>query len=285
MNSVLPLRSEGSPAPRLPLRVLSALGTLFWLTLRQHLHGRRVLVLAALFTLPAALVVLLRCLPQPAPLDGQERAFLGNLLPQVLAPLTALLYASSMIQDEVEEQTLTYLLLRPLPRPALYLTRFLATLLTTSVIIGFGATALYLAIYTGTSELALVLTSRLPPMVGVLALAQLGYVALFGGVALLTRRSLLAGVVYIVLIEGVLGNIDFLLRRASVIYHFRVLVVRWIELPPLFAAAWGDEWRLERGQVPAAQDSMLVLAALAIVLLSAWVFARREFGMKTPEGS
>ena len=32
-------------------------------------------------------------------------------------PLTALVLASGMIQDEVEEQTLTYLLIRPLPRP------------------------------------------------------------------------------------------------------------------------------------------------------------------------
>src|SRR5262249_24202946 len=50
-----------------------------------------------------------------------------------------------------------------------------------------------------------------------------GYVALFGGLALLTRRSLLAGVAYIALIEGVLGNIDLLLRKLTVVYHFRVL--------------------------------------------------------------
>ena len=68
-------------------------------------------------------------------------------------PLTALLYASGMIQDEVEEQTLTYLLMRPLPRWALYLTRFVATLLTTTLLVRAGAVALYLAIYAGTPEL------------------------------------------------------------------------------------------------------------------------------------
>ena len=44
-----------------------------------------------------------------------------NLIPHALAPLAALFYAAGIIQDEVEEQTLTYLLLRPLPRWALYL--------------------------------------------------------------------------------------------------------------------------------------------------------------------
>ncbi len=49
-------------------------------------------------------------------------------------PLAALLYATGIIQDEVEEQTLTYLLLRPLPRWALYLVKLLATLLVTAAL-------------------------------------------------------------------------------------------------------------------------------------------------------
>ena len=44
-----------------------------------------------------------------------------NFIPHALAPLAALLYSAGIIQDEVEDQTLTYLLLRPLPRWALYL--------------------------------------------------------------------------------------------------------------------------------------------------------------------
>ena len=89
------------------------------------------------------------------------------------------------------------------------------------------------------------------------------------------------------LIEGVLANINFLLRQATVVYHFRVLVVRWLGLPEPYASAAQTEWRLDPEQLPAARDSVLtlVLAAAAIVLLSAWTFARREYGMKTPEGS
>ena len=49
------------------------------------------------------------------------------LMPHTLVPLTALLYATGMIHDEIEEQTLTYLLVRPLPKWGIYLTKLLAT--------------------------------------------------------------------------------------------------------------------------------------------------------------
>ena len=48
-----------------------------------------------------------------------------------------------------------------------------------------------------------------------MALAQVGYCALFGFLGLFTRRSLIAGIAYIVAIEGVLANLDFVGRVAD----------------------------------------------------------------------
>src|SRR5919197_1051607 len=98
----------------------------------------------------SALAVLLRSLPHPAPADALEFALVFNLLPHGLAPLTALLYAAGMIQDEVEEQTLTYLLIRSLPRWALYVTKYLATLCVTTVLVAVATTVLYACVYWGT---------------------------------------------------------------------------------------------------------------------------------------
>ena len=72
-------------------------------------------------------------------------------------PLAALLYAAGIIQDEVEEQTLTYLLLRPLPRWALYLVKLLATLLVTSVLT---------AVFTAATFAVIALTASEPVTVG-----------------------------------------------------------------------------------------------------------------------
>src|SRR5438105_3695098 len=115
---------------------LPALGALFVLTLRQHLRGRRLLVLSLLFLLPSVLAAVVRLAPYPPPPEQLEFAFVFNLIPHALATLTALLYAAGMIQDEVEGQTLTYLLLRPLPRWALYLTKLVVTVLVTALLTG-----------------------------------------------------------------------------------------------------------------------------------------------------
>ena len=93
--------AEAPPPPRAPLVEWSALAALFDLTVRQHTHGRRLLVLVLLYALPVGLAVLLRWLPHPPPPDSLEFALVLNLLPHGLAPLTALLYAAGAIQDEV----------------------------------------------------------------------------------------------------------------------------------------------------------------------------------------
>jgi ABC-2 type transport system permease protein len=257
---------------------VSALGALFVLTLRQNLRGRRILILALLFLLPSVLAILVRLAPH-TPRPGELAfVFVFNLIPSALATLTALLFAAGVIQDEVEEQTLTYLLLRPLPRWALYVVKLLVAWLVTSVLSG-AFTALTLAvIYWETPQ---VWPTQAAKLAALLALAQAGYCSLFGLVGLLTRRSLIVGLGYIIAIEGLLANIEFVLRRLTVMYYFRVLSIRWLELPE------SREWSIDLKVAPSASDCVLtVLVASAVfVLLGAMLMMRREFRMKTPEGS
>src|SRR5205085_1420810 len=107
-----------------------ALWTLFVLTLRQHLHGKRWIVMAVLFLLPAGLALLIRATAPDVPASGMEFMLVFMFIPHALLPLVALLYASGMINDEQEDQTITYLLIRPIPKWALYLVKLAATLVT-----------------------------------------------------------------------------------------------------------------------------------------------------------
>ena len=72
-------------------------------------------------------------------------------LPQVVLPLVALMYASGIIHDEQEEQTITYLLIRPIPKWALYVVKLLATLTTTIVLTAVFTALTYAVVYVGTS--------------------------------------------------------------------------------------------------------------------------------------
>jgi ABC-2 type transport system permease protein len=261
---------------------LDALASLFVLTLRQHLRGRRLFVLSLLFILPSVLALIVRLVPYPPPSAELEFAFISNLIPHALATLAALLYAAGVIQDEVEEQTLTYLLLRPLPRWALYLTKLLASILTTSLLTGVFTTLAFVVIYWNTPELwGDVLPGRALKTAALLALAQAAYCSVFAAISLFTRRSLIAGIVYIIVFEGLLANIEMVTRRLTVMYYFRVLSLRWLDVP------LGKEWSIDLDTAPSSLDSVLTLLAACAVfmLIGALMMMRREFRMKTPEGS
>jgi ABC-2 type transport system permease protein len=261
---------------------LTALAALFVLTLRQHLRGRRLLVLSLLFLLPSALAVVVRFAPHPPPPGHLEFAFVFNLIPHALATLTALLYAAGIVQDEVEEQTLTYLLLRPLPRWALYVTKLAVTILVTAALTGVFTVLAYGIIYWNTEVVWRdALIERAPKTVALLALAQVGYCSLFGALSLITRRSMLVGLAYIIAFEGLLANFESVVRRLTVMYYFRVLAVRWLEPPD------SKVWSLNLETAPSAERCVLTLlgASLVFTLLGMVLMMRREFRMKTPEGS
>ena len=263
----------------------SALAALFVLTLRQNVRGRRLLVLSLLFLLPVILAGAVKLAqPFPPPPDALVFAFVFNLIPHALAPLTALLYAAGAIQDEVEEQTLTYLLVRPLPRWALYVTRLAAAWLTTSVLTGLFTTLTMIVAYWDTLELwGDVIPRRAAIMAGILALAQLGYCSLFGLIGLLTRRALFAGLAYIVAIEGLLSNFDAVIRRLTVTYYYRVLLLHW--LGPL-RSDLVKEWSIDLATTPSADECLLTLliVSASFTLLGAAIMRQREFRMKTAEG-
>ncbi len=92
-----------------------------------------------------------------------------------------------------------------------------------------------------------------------MTLAQAGYCGLFGLLGLLMRRSLLVGVAYIVLFEGLLASLDTVARRLTIMYYFRVLVLRWLE------PANGSEWSIDLATAPEAQKCVLTLLGVGMV--------------------
>jgi ABC-2 type transport system permease protein len=273
-------------ADRVPLvrrPALGAVAALFLLTLRQQIRGRRLLGLALLFSLPGLLAAVIPWAARvPPPAGSLEFALLFTLMPCALAPLASLLYAAGIVQDEVEEQTLTYLLLRPIPRWVIYLTRLLAILaLTAALTAVFTAiTCAVLALSTAGPQPA-ELGLRAAKTAALLGLAEAGYCALFGLLGLFVRRALLIGVSYIVLCEWLLASFDTLARRLTVMYHFRVLVLRWLQ------PQTGNDWSINLTTAPQMQTCVLVMLGVAALLAfaAAGIFAAKEFRLKTPEGS
>jgi ABC-2 type transport system permease protein len=294
-------RMEGAPATqtgggRAPrASMLRALWALYVLTLRQHLHGKRWMVSAALFLLPAGLAVFVRSTSPDVPGRGLEFMLAFMFIPQGLLPLLALLYASGVIQDEQEEQTITYLLIRPIPKWALFAVKLLATLTTTVLLTVLFTGLTYVAIYAGGDREGQNVVARCAKAAGIHALAGSAYCCLFGVMSLLTRRTLVLGIIYVVIFEGVLANMPLGVRSITVIYYARLIAYRTLSFvvwdgPEGFEDLAAFVWRLDVKHDPQLSEhpslggcvAVLVCASMAFTAVGSFLCWRREFHVKTP---
>lgn len=259
----------------------SAIVTLLSITAARQVRGRRLLMLGVLFALPLVFAVLAHRFQDPYQLEDVEAVVILGLIPNAFLPLAALLLAAGMVQDEVEEQTLTYLLIRPIPRWLIYLVKLAGTWLVLSLLSAVFTAAALVTVYWGTDALAgHALAQRAGTLGATFALGLLAYTTLFGCLGLVTRRALVVGVLYIVLLEGVVANIDFMIRHATVMYYVRTLCIRWLDLPV-------SDWSINLDKAPSATTCLLALTGAAglLAVLGACLFSVLEFRVKTPEGS
>jgi ABC-2 type transport system permease protein len=271
---------------------LVAMWALYALTFRQHLHGRRWIVMAILFSLPAGLAVLLRATTNAPPVI-LEFLLAFMLIPHVLLPIVALVYAVGIIQDEQEEQTLTYLLIRPIPRWAIYAVKLLSTLTTTLLLTTLFTALTYAAIYIGGRSVEDV-PLRCLKAIAMHDLAVVTYCCLFGLMSLFTRWALVLGILYTVIFEGLIANLAFGIRLITVIYYGRSIAFQSLQFNltergrtvNLAAEAWQFDASAIADMISIQTCiAILVVASLAFAGIASFVCSRREFHVKTPEGN
>ncbi|HET8644550.1 MAG TPA: ABC transporter permease subunit, partial [Vicinamibacteria bacterium] len=189
--------------PSRPVPFWRSARTVFDLALEGMLWSRRSLFMAVLLALPILFAVLYRVL-LVAKLPARITA--GDLYSVVVAffyvrnalPLVALFYASSLIADEVESRTITYLLTRPIRRSAVLFGKFAAYCATTLALALPALVLTFFLLHTqrgrqGVSAAAPDLLRDL----GVVALALLAYGALFTLLGVFLKRPLIPGLMFL----------------------------------------------------------------------------------------
>jgi ABC-2 type transport system permease protein len=271
---------------------LLATWTLYVLTVRQHLHGRRWLVMAILFSLPVGLTILIRTTADQLPIKVAEIVIAFMLIPQALIPIVALAYAAGIIRDEQEDQTLTYLLIRPIPRWAIFTVKLLATLSTTVSLTTIFTALCFVSIYAGSDVPFGEASTRCLKTIVVHDLAVITYCCLFSLISLMTNWVLIVGILYSVVIEGLVANLGFSIRSITVIYYCRTIAYRWMDFKVTDRGRTedlaADVWKIKPesvGDMPSIQTcvTVLLVASLAFTAIGSLMCARREFHVKTPE--
>ena len=185
------------------------------ITLRATLGRKRALIF---LLVPLVLVLITVALKVVARSPVWPAEFLGVFGFSVVLPLTALIIGTSVAGAEIDDGSIIHLLATPVPRMSVVISKFTAAVLLT---IAFGSIPLYLAaaIAKGPSGPAAGLGPADKLAIGLLAgaiVAAVAYNALFVMLSLLTTRAIAVGLLYLLVWEGLLGNLIGGVRVLSV---------------------------------------------------------------------
>jgi ABC-2 type transport system permease protein len=131
------------------------------------------------------------------PIDSEAvfSAAITLLYLRFIVPAIGVFYGTSLIADEIEEKTITYLFTRPIPRGAIVLGKYLAYILCTTCVV-LPSVAVVFMVMVPFDEMAPLFGSFLRNL-GVLALGLGAYGALFLWTGTLFRRPLVGGLLFV----------------------------------------------------------------------------------------
>jgi ABC-2 type transport system permease protein len=176
--------------------------TVVWLTRRQLFAKRRVYIALVVLVIPALITLLVRFNAAEGDLDavGSLSTIYRDIVLGVLLPLTALVFGTSAFGGEVDDGTLIYLMVKPVPRWQLTFSKYLVAFLATLAVIASSILLAWLAMQNGAPF-------RVPvAFVAGGAVGAMIYCAIFVTLGITSRRALAIGLLYIVAFENVLSR-------------------------------------------------------------------------------
>src|SRR5437016_9653605 len=242
------------------------------LTLRYLLGTRRIIAMLLLSAIPFILALSLAA--------GRVSAFNIDLFQRLMIPLflqvvlifVTLVNATPLIREEIEDNTLPYLLTRPISKPALILYKYIGylvavlVLLVPPIVLAYGVTEAY----QGTG-----LTSDLDVLGGFLVTTVIGsaaYGAVFLFISVIFRKPLAVGLLFGFVWESIVGSIPGDVPKLSLIHYLKSVLKGMIAIGPMTTY---------RSDI-SAETALLTLVGFsaALIVLTMMVFQQMEFRQK-----
>ncbi len=189
-------------------------GTIFALTLRQMASWRRMLIIVLLALLPVLIAVIYRLGDTDAGTSRQDFAvnvLMDAFIVTMLLPLSALVFGTAALGEEIEDGTAIYLLSKPIPRLHVVTAKLLAVWLVTVPLVLASAIVGGMIVLQGAAEKDIIMGFAVAIVLG-----SFVYAALFLLLSVVTSRALVAGLVYVFIWEGMITELFGGLRFLSI---------------------------------------------------------------------
>ncbi|MCU0707452.1 MAG: hypothetical protein MUF23_04085 [Pirellula sp.] len=148
------------------------------------------------------------------------------LLPEIVTILGMLLWATPIVNAEMEGQTWIYAVIRPEGRRAMVLGKYAIAVLWTTTC-GWAAATIAIPFVGFAEPLRVWLV-----MLALCFLSSVAHGALFALIGVLVqRRSMVLAFFYAAVVEGVLGWIPAVINKFTIAYRIRSLMASWLDIP------------------------------------------------------
>ncbi len=250
------------------MRTVRACVFLFRLTLWRQIASRQTLVNFGLTTLCALIVAAWSHRGHRTAMGFSDYMLLPTFI-GFLMPIFAISYGSSTIGGEREDQSLIYLLVTPIPRAAIYLTKAIAVGVLVALWSGGALTLLcWLAGEPGQKLLLVYLPASL--------LGGLMYASVFLLLGAMFRHGTILSLAYWFFLEVLLLQMPGTVKRITVSYYIHCMLYdagSSFKLGPrndadreMFAGISGDSAAI-----------VLVFSILGLMTLGSYAFSKREY--------
>jgi len=197
--------------------------TVAWLTWRQLFARRRAWLAAAIVALPFLITFFYRFASDDR--EGDRLVFLMGLNKElvlgVLLPITAVIFGTTAFGGEVEDGTLIYLLVRPVPRWSVVLVKFAVAALVSAGVVSASVLLAWFALRNAELPWAFAQGFLTATMIGAVI-----YCGIFAYLGLVTRRGLVFGLVYTIVFENILARNLAGVKWLSV-REFTITLAQW----------------------------------------------------------
>ncbi len=236
--------------------------TITFLTIRQFLRSRSLIVVAAVSLLPILFALIPHLISEEFSVrDLRETMSDIIYLPFIattLLPLATLVLATSALGDEIDDKTLQYLALKPISRFRIAFEKWLAMMVVTVPVVWIGIMVTWLIVSWGNVG---EMTDMVWPLLASSLVGVVGFGSIFLLLSLFIQRALLFGVFYVFIWESTLSRFLPGIRSISISHYTRSLYVRLL-----------DDRRVMIDGPSATSTIIITIVCIVIVslLLSTW---------------
>jgi ABC-2 type transport system permease protein len=247
---------------------------LFGSFFRAGLRAKRTRVFILLALVPVALMAATRILEASGSLAaGSSGEFFAKVMLslyfQLLIPVLALFFGTSIVNDELDNKTLVYLTTVPVARRKVLLGKYLAAVLLAGLLVAVGFLLCFLAASltrlgdgAAWEELGLFLGTSL--------LALFCYSTLFTALGAFMKKSILLGLFFVFGWESVVQYFPGVTQKFTIIHWVKSL----LPIPP----GEGGFLIFQLQPSPALESvAVLIGAGLLFLYIAVFIFKRREY--------